>query len=173
MAAFDIGKLVSRTVRSGIGSRTFSAVTHGFQQQQSGAGGIISAILGLAGSFTNFILGGLWNWLKGFLSWSASELWSFLIQGVQFLWSFDWNQSDEQLDKSLEGAWDGFGGVLGDFTGYAFGSLISMGTVALGAQLFAFDEALAIHILREMGEDALQQLTARASMVLQALAPLV
>ncbi len=96
-------------------------------------------------------------------------LWGFFCSAVGYLWALEWNQSDEDITASLKSAWESFGGVLGGAAGNTLGNLIVMGGSSV---LFAFNEALAVHVLREVGEEALDELAGQAAAVMQAAVPL-
>ncbi|TAG73301.1 MAG: hypothetical protein EAZ23_10865 [Oscillatoriales cyanobacterium] len=79
-----------------------------------------------------------------------TKLWSWIVGGVQFIANFNWNISDESIDKQIEGLWDAFGGLLGSAVGRAIG-WIGCGLVPAAA-IMTFNEALATHLLKEVGE---------------------
>jgi hypothetical protein len=118
------------------------------------------------------ILGYLWNGLTGFIGslftgvfqtlvsgiqWSFTALWSGLIAAKQFIWNFNWNVTDAELDKTMSTAFDNLGNALGGFLGSAAGYLVC-GALP-GATIMVFNEALGLHILEKVGEEALDELT--------------
>lgn len=153
----SVGSLVSKTVRSAVGNggiRKFKP--SGFSQTTNQNGGIVGSIISAVTKFAGWALGGLWNMLTGFISWSLSSLWGMFCQAVSFVWHFNWNVTDQELDAGLTSAFNSFGGVLGGVVGKAAGSLVVLGG---GATLFCFNEALAMHVLKEVGEEALEEMT--------------
>lgn len=160
-----VGNLVSRTVRSAVGNggiRKFTMSAHSTQTNNSG--GIIGSIFNALTRFGGWLISKVWEVASSFVSWSFSGLWGLFCRSVSYIWHFQWNVTDEQLDAQLKAAFDSFGGVLGGAIGKAAGSLIVLGG---SATLFCFNEALAVHVLREVGEEALEEMAESAVPVIQ------
>lgn len=166
-----VAEFASKAIRSSVGNggvRKFVPSGHGSVTNQQG--GIIGSIVNAALKFAGWVLGGLWNMITGFISWSFSGLWGLFVQAVSFIWHFNWNVTDEQLDQSLQSAFDAFGGVLGGAVGKAAASLVVLGG---GAVLFCFNEALAMHVLKEVGEEALEEMAESVTPVVRGAAGLL
>jgi len=43
------------------------------------------------------------------------------LQAVQELWTFNWNITDEELDREVQNAFDSIYGILGDMAGSIVG----------------------------------------------------
>lgn len=170
--SLSISELVSRATRAtatgGNLIRTFKPSNHGFQTGQDG--GIIGSIINVGKRFVGWVLGVLWSFVSKFVSWSLSAIWGLFCRAVSFIWRFQWNQSDEQMQASLTNAWNAFGSTLGAAVGNTLGSLVVLGA---GATLFVFNEAMAVYVLREVGEEALEELTQQAANVTNALIPII
>lgn len=163
------GNLFSRLARAKVGStgiRTFIRSSLGTKPKSGGVGGVVEWVLSAVTSFTGWICKGLWDALSSILSWSFSKLWGLFCTAVQYIWHFNWNANDEEMDNSLKSAWDAFGGQLGGLAGKAAGSLVVLGG---GATLFCFNEALGMHVLREVGEEAFSELAQSTAPVLQSI----
>jgi hypothetical protein len=167
-------ELVSRAARAKVGStglRTFIRSKAGKLDTSSGGiGGIIQWVFNAALGFTGWICKIFWDLVSKAVSWTFTALWGAFTSAVSFIWHFNWNQSDEDLDKSLKSAWDSFGGQLGGLAGRAAGSLI---VLSGGVALFCFNEALGLHVLRAVGEEALDELISSAVPVLQSIRNLI
>ncbi|TAE66371.1 MAG: hypothetical protein EAZ86_20580 [Oscillatoriales cyanobacterium] len=138
--------------------RTWSASATTTSQDK----GFLESIWDGATRFVGFLVSGVVQ----LISFSWTKLWSWIVGGVQFIANFNWNISDESIDKQIEGLWDAFGGLLGSAVGRAIG-WIGCGLVPAAA-IMTFNEALATHLLKEVGEQALDELLDAASEVIQA-----
>lgn len=169
--SLTLNSLPSRAIRkvatSNAVTRTFKANNHGFKTNDDG--GIIGAIIDAGKRFIGWILGKLWSFVSSFISWSLSAIWGYFCRTVGFFWRFQWNQSDEQMKASLTAAWNAFGSTLGGAVGNTLGSLIVLGGSTI---LFAFNEAMAVYVLREVGEESLEELCQQAATVTNAIIPL-
>ncbi|NJN74222.1 MAG: hypothetical protein HC799_16180 [Limnothrix sp. RL_2_0] len=104
-----------------------------------------------------------WNAVSGFLlkaiapalSFTASSIWSYIVQTTQFIWNFDFNATDQQLDQQLNNMKliiaGQTGGTLGNLVGY-----LTCG-VAPGAAIFVFNEQLGAVLLKEVSEEAFDE----------------
>ncbi|MEG5048659.1 hypothetical protein [Microcoleus sp. B4-C1] len=154
--------LASRKIRSSstggnlIRTWSASAIT------TSSSGGFLETVFNGALRFGNFLI----SVIGSAISFSFTKLWSWVVGGVQFLYNFDWNMSDTAIDKQIEGLWNSFGGILGGAVGRAIG-WIGCGVVPAAA-VFSFNQSLGTHLLKEVGEQALDELLDAASEVINA-----
>lgn len=150
----NASSLASRSIRSSIGVRKIS--TSLASPQKNSSGGIIGWIMGGVTRFLGWALAGVWDLLKRFVSWSFSAIWGLCVSTFQFVWTFDWNQSDEQLDAYIKSQYQQLvvqaAGGLGQMMGWLVCGALP------GVVMFAFNEALGAHILKEVGEEALEEL---------------
>jgi hypothetical protein len=100
------------------------------------------------------------------LSFSWTKLWGWIVGGVTFITNFNWNITDEDINQQIEGLWNSFGGILGSAAGRAIG-WIGCGLVPAAA-IMTFNESLATHLLKEVGEQAIDELLDAAAEVVQA-----
>ena len=157
--------LASRSVRNAIASNgirklSVGALTRSAQEE----GGFLAKILDVGKRFVKFIIGGLWNLFKKILDIDFSSIWTGVVQASTFLWNFNWRVSNEELDNTIKTAFDSMGGHLGQFAGSAFG-WFACGAVP-GLVMFTFNEALALHVLKNVGEEAFDDLVSQASSVM-------
>jgi hypothetical protein len=128
-------------------------------------GGIAAAIKAKLGAIT---VGGIGGAIWGFLSkipltalitsafgFIFGQLMQFLTTGVQQILNFNWNQTDLQLDAQLEQAKLALASVAGGTLGNALGWLVC-GAVP-GAKIFVLNQPLGLEILRNVGEEALDE----------------
>ena len=155
-------ELASRKIReSSTGGnliRTWSASASTTTQ----SGGFLENIINGALRFGNFLISGV----VSLISFSFTKLWSWIVSATQFIYNFDWNISDTAIDKQIEGLWDSFGGILGGAVGRAIG-WIGCGLVP-AATVFSFNQSLGTYLLKEVGEQALDEMLDAASEVINA-----
>ena len=154
--------LASRKIRSsstgGNLIRTWSASAITTQSNN----GFLETIINGALRFGNFLISAI----SSVISFSFTKLWSWIVGGVQFIYNFDWNMSDTAIDKQIEGLWNSFGGILGGAVGRVIG-WIGCGVVPAAA-VFSFNQSLGTHLLKEVGEQALDEMLDAASEVINA-----
>ncbi|MEG4066254.1 hypothetical protein QUA42_02680 [Microcoleus sp. Pol11C2] len=154
--------LASRKIRSsstgGNLIRTWSASAITTQNN----GGFLETVINGAVRFGNFLISAI----TSAISFSFTKLWSWIVSGVQFIYNFNWNISDTAIDKQIQGLWTSFGGILGGAAGRAIGWL-GCGVVPAAA-VFSFNQSLGTHLLKEVGEQALDEMLDAASEVINA-----
>jgi hypothetical protein len=124
--------------------------------------GILETIINGALRFGNFLISGI----VSLISFSFTKLWSWIVSGVQFIYNFDWNISDTAIDKQIEGLWNSFGGILGGAVGRTIG-WIGCGLVP-AATVFSFNQSMGAYLLKEVGEQAIDEMLDAASEVINA-----
>jgi hypothetical protein len=156
-------ELASRKIRSsstgGNLIRTWSASA---STTNSSNGGFLETIINGALRFGNFLISGVIS----LISFSFTKLWSWIVSGVQFIYNFDWNISDTAIDKQIEGLWNSFGGILGGAVGRTIG-WIGCGLVPAAA-VFSFNQSMGAYLLKEVGEQAIDEMLDAASEVINA-----
>lgn len=138
--------------------RTWSATA----TTSSGDKGFLENLWDGASRFIGFLISGAIS----LLSFSWTKLWGWIVGGVTFVANFDWNVTDESINKQIQGLWDSFGGILGSAVGRAIG-WIGCGLVPAAA-IMTFNESLATHLLKEVGEQAIDEMLDAATEVIQA-----
>ncbi|MGG6241856.1 hypothetical protein ACQ4N7_24800 [Nodosilinea sp. AN01ver1] len=155
-----VGQLYSRTTRLQVGAR-------------AGAKGFLERITQAGRQIANFVT---WGNLKGFLIgaalaqiptliFSLTNLWSMFTSAAIELYYFDWNIPDDRIDQQAKSRWQAYGGILGGTAGNAIG-FFACGVVP-ASSLFAFDERLASYVLKEVSEEAFEELTFEVAYVLR------
>ena len=160
--ANSASRIVRREVTGGRITRFFNSESR--LSSGNEGGGFLGTIANWAGKFVGFI-GNVLGAILKFIGFSFTKVWSWIVGGVQFIYNFDWNITDQAIDNQINNLWNSVGGILGGFAGQAFGWL-ACGIVP-SAAIFVFNEALGSYLLREVGEEALSGLTASLNSVLQ------
>jgi len=156
-------ELASRKIRnSSTGGNLIRTWSASATTTTSGSGGFLETIINGALRFGNFLISGV----VSLISFSFTKLWSWIVSGVQFIYNFDWNISDTAIDKQIEGLWDSFGGILGGAVGRTIG-WIGCGLVP-AATVFSFNQSMGAYLLKEVGEQALDEMLDAASEVINA-----
>jgi hypothetical protein len=158
-----LGALRSRAVRSAVtagGVRVLNNALLGEEQQHEGQT-IQRWVNGSLRFVTNWLVKPLFNLVTGFIRWSWEALWSGIIAATQFLYNFNWNISDAELDRQIEQTWNQLAGTAGGTLGNAVGWLAC--GVLPGTIIFTFNEPLGAYILKNVGEEALEELASNLS----------
>jgi hypothetical protein len=156
-------ELASRKIReSSTGGNLIRTWSASATTTTSGNGGLLETIVNGALRFGNFLISGI----VSLISFSFTKLWSWIVSGVQFIYNFDGNISDTAIDKQIEGLWNSFGGILGGAVGRTIG-WIGCGLVP-AATVFSFNQSMGAYLLKEVGEQAIDEMLDAASEVINA-----
>ncbi|MGL6339170.1 MAG: hypothetical protein ACRC80_08525 [Waterburya sp.] len=159
---FSKGKLLSKIARGKIGQRLIPSIDKlggAIKTTSSGGvgGGLSTAtgvIGGILGGFGGFIFGALKKALS--FAWSFTAIFSYMIQSAIFLYQFDWNASDEEIDKQLQGQFLGWAAQVGGAIGGALGYFAC--GIAPTAAMAAINPAAASYIIAKNGDEALEEM---------------
>jgi hypothetical protein len=152
--------LLSRATRHRIGQRflTLKPV------QSVVKNGKASAVLNFANRYRGFLVGFGLAILPS-LTWTLSSLWDLFTQSLLELYYFDWNQPDEQLDQQAQQQWNAYGSILGGTVGNALGYFVC--GIVPATSMFAFNRDLATYVLREVSQEAAEEITANLANALR------
>ncbi|AKG21495.1 hypothetical protein [Calothrix sp. 336/3] len=154
MGAADIvrSELISTVKRSSIaqnGKRIFKSSNQDALKDEDG--NIIGWLWNAAGRFLG-IVGNVFKLIGvGF-----ATLWGLFVSTVQYVYNFNWNVTDTEIDNQIKATWNTLGGLLGGTLGNAFGYL-ACGVVP-GALIFAFNEPLGAYLLKNVSEEFAEEL---------------
>ncbi|WOD37369.1 hypothetical protein [Nodosilinea sp. E11] len=153
-------QLFSRGVRLQVGNRGGGG---GFFQKIVQAGKQLAQIF-TWGNLRGFLIGAALAQIPS-LVFSLTNLWSMFTSAAIELYYFDWNIPDDRIDQMAKARWSAYGSILGGTAGNALG-FFACGIVP-ATSLFAFDERLASYVLREVSEEAFEELTFEIAYVLR------
>jgi len=153
--------LFSRGISNQIGRATNKA--GGFLDRIVQAGKKVVNVLTF-GNLKGFLIGAVLAQIPT-LIFSLTGLWSLFTSTAIELYYFDWNIPDDRIDQQAKSRWLAYGGILGGTAGTAIG-FFACGIVP-ATSLFAFDERLASYVLKEVGEEAFEELTFEMAYVLR------
>lgn len=152
----ELGTLTSRVVRAATTPGGIKRIAISLSQKKEEPGGILGWIIGGIGKFFGFLFSKIIEAIVKFVPWALSTIWGWAVATFQFVWYFDWNMSDEKIDEQIKAQYTALltqaGGTLGSMTGWLVGGVLP------GVVLFVFNEALGVHVLNEVGEEALEEL---------------
>lgn len=124
--------------------------------QQPKPGGVLGFLKGLG----NFLVSLVKFSLK-YLSFTFGGLLNIVRGTFDAIWNFNWNISNKQILNTIGNQWANagvrFAGLAGRATGWLVGGLIPGSAVAV------FNEPLAIYVLKEVGEEALEDMLSEFS----------
>ena len=103
--------------------------------------------------------------LAPFLQWTATTIWAGLVGVGTFVMNFDFNTTDEDIEKMFEAfklRWYGqLGDAVGGLMGWTVGGLIP------GLVLFRFNPVMALYVLEQVGEEAYDELLGEITVLAQ------
>lgn len=117
----------------------------------------ISWVFNAGKTLVGFI-GGLFN----AISFSASQIWGWVVSGLTKLKAFNWNASDEELKKMIDSANLGLASVWGSFVGAGVGWIAGIGIgygISFACPVIG-GAALARVVAANAGKEALEELGA-------------
>jgi hypothetical protein len=129
-----------------------------------GGGGLLGFLKGFFGKALKFT-GWLINVALGGLSFTFTTLWGAVVATTSYIYNFNWNVSDTTLDQQLNATKQVLAGQLGATMGNAFGFL-ACGVLPAGA-IAVFNEPLGAYLLKEVGEEALEEFAANLAQLLR------
>ena len=158
-----LSSLASRVTRTAItgagGIRRFAASA--LSSSPSTTGNFLEKLWDGFTRFGGFLINNVASMLGAGLKFSWSLIWGLSTSTFQFLWNFNWNASDEQIDESIKASYEALGSVFGGTLGNAMGWL-ACGALP-GAVIFAFNEPLGLYALKNVGEEALEEIAANVA----------
>jgi hypothetical protein len=157
----EIGAVVTSTLKSqesrNVLGQILGSDTRKLERSESG---IWQAVGSIVQQFFGLVSGAL-----GFGQWGLSTLISHLQQGTQYLWNFNWNASDADLNQQIKSAEEALAGLIGG----GLGNLLGYTTcgIAPSAGVMVFNPAMGLYLLKEVGEEALEEAAGYAATIIQ------
>jgi hypothetical protein len=161
-----LSSLSSRTTRlastAGAGVRRLAINATTTQEDD---GGLITNIYNAINRFGGSLMANTLNAFKGIFSFSWSAVWGLVVSATLYIFNFNWNATDAELDAQIKQAEIGIaaatGSLAGRSLGYAVCGLIPTAAIAV------FNEAMALHVLRELGEEAAEEIAESFAVLLR------
>lgn len=136
--------------------------THATSAKNQG-GGFLANIYNGIEKFGQSLMKSTMNALGAALSFSWTKLWASIVSGGLFLMNFNWNITDKQLDDQIKQAEIGLaaarGRLAGQSLGYSICGMLPSLTIAV------FNEPLGFSMMKELGEEASEEIAASLTQV--------
>lgn len=155
-----VEELASRTIRN-VATNETGIREIGGEAEENEEGGFLSS---------------LWNQAKNFFGWimprlagielNFSGLMNLIRSTSTFIYNFNWNATDEQLDQYINNMNLILSSQLGGTLGNTFGYLVC--GIIPSAVMTKFNQALGLYLLKQVGEEALDEFMGNLSMLIQA-----
>lgn len=139
------------------GIRRFSQT--GLVTRQARSGGQVTFWDGLA-RFGASLLTAV-TWRPPWLNFSFAGLWGASVAAYQFVFNFNINATDKQLEDQIKAAEIAIAGARGALKGTIVGYLVC--GIAPTATIAVFNEALALYLLQKVGEEAVEEIAGKAA----------
>lgn len=134
----------------------------------SGGGGFLGWVWGIVKNVGGWLISNLWKWLSSFISWSFTAIVQWIQNTFQFIWTFDWNQTDAELDAIVNSNYQALltqaAGTLGASLGWLVGGL------GPGTLMFVFNQPLAVFLLKNGLEEMVEELLPQIGALIQSTA---
>lgn len=141
---------IRRFAESGVITRTSNNVTETFWDGLARFGASLLTTL---------------TWKPPWMNINFVAIFNAAVQGFQFIFNFNINATDKELDEQIKQAEIALAGAKGAAKGRAVGTLIC--GIAPAATIAVFNEPLALHVLKNVGEEAAEELAQKIATVVQ------
>lgn len=162
----NIGSLASRVTRlAATGNQSVRRIAVNASATESDGDGGFLNIFDSALKFGSSLLGSVFNLIGGAFKFSWSALWGTVTKTALFLINFNWNISDTAIDEQIKQADIALaaarGSLAGQSLGFAICGLIPAATIAV------FNEPLGLYMMKELGEEAADEIAGSLATLVQ------
>lgn len=156
--AINLSSLSSRTIRtastSGGVRRLATNATASQDRPDEGLRAIYNAVEKFGRSLMTFAFASL----KAILSYDWQKLWQQIVGGVRYLLNFNINMDDSQIEEQIKQAEIALAAAKGSLAGQSLGFAIC--GLAPAATIAVFNQPLALYMMKELGEEAAEEISA-------------
>lgn len=135
----------------------------GLVTRQARSGGEVTFWDGLA-RFGASLLATL-SWKPPWMNFSFADIWSAAVSAYHFVWNFNINATDQQLDTEIKQMEVAVAAARGSLRGTVAGYLVC--GIAPTATIAVFNEPLALYLLEKVGEEAVEELVQKTATLIQ------
>ena len=125
---------------------------------------ILGFLGGVFGGGVKF-LGWLFQSVTGAINWTLGGLWSLAIRGALYIYNFNWNLTDEELDARMAALVNQLGSQLGGTIGNSLGYLVC--GVVPAALLLTVNKPMATYILSKLGAEAAEEFLGNLAVIIR------
>jgi|GEM_PF-1331281 len=161
-AEIGFGDLIGHAVRNQIGERTIGSPLAPVDSNNPVQKFVEERIPWLAKTVAplwnafNALNGWLTNLHRRFLSFTFTEAWGLFLGTASFIMNFDFNVTDEELDKQFNQRINGLAGRFGELTGCALGfAVCGLGGTAI---IFKINKTAALRVADDVIEESFEEL---------------
>jgi hypothetical protein len=140
-------------------------------QNEDEDGNVLVRIFNRVNKLGAGVSGFLLNAIGGGLQWTFTSIMTQVQMGVRYLWNFNWNATDAELDAQYVAYMSMLAGTLGGTIGNAVGWAVC--GAGPGLIMMKFNKLLALRVMKEVGEEAVDELVANLRVLVQQSAQLV
>ncbi|WP_009631020.1 hypothetical protein [Synechocystis sp. PCC 7509] len=155
--SLSLGSLSSRSVRSSsVAGGVRRIATTGTAEQGNLEG--LAAVWDITKKFGTSLMSLAFNAIKALISFDFKKLWGQIISGALFIWNFDWNITDAAIDAQIQQAEIALAASKGTLAGQSLG--FGVCGLAPAATIAVFNQPLALYMMKELGEEAADEIAA-------------
>lgn len=165
MSALDLttdmlksSQIRSLVTQSGDGERLIDGILTTESNDEEGILGGLIKIIEKVNSWGAAVSGFMLRAIGGGIGFTFTALMAQIQSISMFIWNFNWNATDEEMDASFAQYQSIIAGQLGGTLGNALGWLVCGG--GSGLVVMKFNKLLGARMLKEVGEEALDELLA-------------
>lgn len=155
-----VDALKSRKIRQAVtgknGGGLRKLALNAVSDKKDDEGNFLSAVYNGIERFGQSLMSVTKGLLGGALSFSFTKLWSWCVSAYLFVFHFNWNATDKELDQQIKQGEIAIaaskGALIGKSLGYAVCGLIPTATIAV------FNEPMALYVMKELGEEAAEEI---------------
>lgn len=167
ISAISVSNLKSKVINNAILQQTFGGTIK--KLSVNGSSGILGGIGRTVSEGGNFLWDALLkvgNWLFRAGQFGFTTLAQWVMGGYRYIWNFNWNMTDEQIDQQIQSLQVQIASIAGGLVGQGLGYAVCGGVA--GAAIAVFNPALAKTLLLEVGQEALEELSGNLYALVQA-----
>ncbi len=168
LSNLNSGKIRTLATRTLNGIRSIGGAK---TQGENDEGNVLIRIFKKVNKLGAGVSGFLLNAIGGGLQWTFTSIMTQVQMGVRYLWNFNWNATDAELDAQYAAYMAVLAGTLGGTIGNAVGWAVC--GAGPGLIMMKFNKLLALRIMQEVGEEAVDELVANLRVLVQQSAQLV
>ena len=146
--------LKSRGVRSSLGNNGIRRIG-----RQANGSGFFGSITGFFGNLFDKLVA-FQGWfatnIAGSINFSFTDAWGLIVQTTSFIYNFNWQASDEQLDQKAQALQNALAGQLGDLVGTTLGQIIC--GIVPSAGIAYVNPLMGAYLLQYVGEEAFDEI---------------
>ena len=169
MGKYDIERstLKSTLVRKSIAGDDGVRVITRAGTSSDGFGGVLGVVQNIFSGLLNL---GTWiiKSVISSVSFTFTAVWGFIVSASVFIFNFNWNITDQQIEQRFEAIKNSLAAQYGGAIGESLGHLLC--GIVPGAAVFAFNEPLGLYLLKEVGEEALDTLASNVQQLIRSTA---